>query len=63
MPAHFPGSPSAKIYLSIQSSGASRHKNGGRVKGQRAKYDEVAGNLIRLAARPYFGDNNPRNAM
>jgi hypothetical protein len=55
------GSPSTKIYLSIQSSGASRDTKGGPAKGQRAKRDEVTGNLIRRAARAYFGDNKARN--
>jgi hypothetical protein len=53
MPAQFPGSASAKIYLSIRSSGASRHKKGGLVKGEQAEHDEVAGNLISGGKIPF----------
>jgi hypothetical protein len=60
MPAYFQGSPSAKIYLSIQSSAASRHKKGGPAEEQRAEHDEVTGNLIRQAGRSHFRDDKPR---
>jgi hypothetical protein len=62
MAAHFPGPPSAKIYLSIQSSAASGHKKGGPAKGQRPEHGEVTGNLIRRAAGSHFRDDKPRNA-
>jgi hypothetical protein len=58
MPAHFQGSPSAKIYLSIQSSAASRHKKGGPAEEQQAEHDEVTGNLIRGRHDPISATTN-----